>query len=56
MAKPETSPILKPNADQPNVLEATPGSVKNAKADLKSPPLPEVERKLGSSPDGLTQE
>jgi len=56
MAKPERSPILKPDADHPNVPEATPGSMKNAKADLKSLPLPEVERKLRSSPDGLTQE
>jgi len=55
MAKAETIPILKPNADQPNALKATPGSMKNAKADLKSLPLPEVERKLRSSPDGLTQ-
>ena len=32
-----------------------PGSKPDAKGDLKSLPLAEVERKLGSSPDGLTQ-
>ena len=31
------------------------GSKPNAKDDLKSLPLPEVEKKLGSSPDGLSQ-
>jgi H+-transporting ATPase len=35
---------VKPNADRPD-----------AKDDLKSLPLPEVEKKLGSSPDGLSQ-
>jgi H+-transporting ATPase len=39
---------VKPNTDKP---EAKPGS----KDDLKSLPLPEVEKKLGSSPDGLSQ-
>jgi magnesium-transporting ATPase (P-type) len=33
----------------------TPGSKLFAKDDLKSLPLAEVEKKLGSSPDGLTQ-
>jgi H+-transporting ATPase len=32
-----------------------PGPAADAKDDLKSLPLPEVEKKLGSSPDGLTQ-
>jgi H+-transporting ATPase len=31
------------------------GSKPDAKDDLKSLPLPEVEKKLGSPPDGLTQ-
>ncbi len=38
---------MEPNTDQPNALEA--------KDELKSLPLEEVEKKLGSSPDGLTQ-
>jgi H+-transporting ATPase len=41
--------------NQPGVPESTPGSKSDAKDDLKSLPLPEVEKKLGSSPDGLTQ-
>ena len=40
--------MMKPNADKP-------GSKPDAKDDLKSLPLPEVEKKLGSSPDGLSQ-
>ncbi len=51
--------ILKPNADQPKTPELKPGSKSDAKPDanddLKTLPLPEVEKKLGSSPDGLTQ-
>ena len=31
------------------------GEACNAKDDLKSLPLPEVEKRLGSSPDGLSQ-
>ena len=46
---------MKPNADQPRAPESKPGSKPNAKDDLKSLPLPEVEKKLGSSPDGLSQ-
>ena len=46
---------MKPNADQPKVSKSKPGSVPDAKDDLKSLPLPEVEKKLGSSPDGLSQ-
>jgi len=50
---------LKPNADQPKTPELKPGSKSDAKPDanddLKTLPLPEVEKKLGSSPDGLTQ-
>ncbi|MGO8753166.1 MAG: plasma-membrane proton-efflux P-type ATPase [Thermoguttaceae bacterium] len=34
---------------------AMPGSKPDAKDDLKSLPMPEVEKKLGSSPDGLSQ-
>ncbi|MGA8048622.1 MAG: plasma-membrane proton-efflux P-type ATPase, partial [Burkholderiales bacterium] len=42
-------------AGQPNAPESKPRSKPNAKEDLKSLPLAEVEKKLGSSPDGLTQ-
>ena len=45
---------LKPDADHPKApVEA--GSKPDAKDDLKTLPLAEVEKKLGSSPDGLTQ-
>jgi len=46
---------MKPDADQPKAPASKPGSKPNAKDDLKSLPLPEVEKKLGSSPDGLSQ-
>jgi H+-transporting ATPase len=44
-----------PNADQSEALESKPGFKPDAKDDLKSLPLPELEKKLGSSPDGLSQ-
>jgi H+-transporting ATPase len=47
----ERIPIMKPHADQ----TTNPGSMSNSKDDLKSLPLPEVEKILGSSPDGLSQ-
>ncbi|MGD0652895.1 MAG: plasma-membrane proton-efflux P-type ATPase [Thermoguttaceae bacterium] len=46
---------MEPNADQPKASESKPESKPDAKDDLKSLPLPEVEKKLGSSPDGLSQ-
>ena len=46
---------MKPNADQPKAPESKPGSKPDAKDDLKSLPMPEVQAKLGSSPDGLSQ-
>jgi H+-transporting ATPase len=50
---------IKPDADPPKAPESKPGSKPggkpDAKDDLKSLPLAEVEEKLGSSPDGLTQ-
>jgi H+-transporting ATPase len=46
---------MKPNADKPKSPEAKPGSKPESKDDLKSLPMPEVEKKLGSSPDGLSQ-
>jgi H+-transporting ATPase len=42
---------MKPSADQLKAPESKP----NAKDDLKSLPLSEVETELGSSPDGLSQ-
>ena len=42
-------------ADQAKAPEQKPGSKPDAKDDLKSLPMPEVEKKLGSSPDGLSQ-
>ncbi|HEY1221194.1 MAG TPA: cation-transporting P-type ATPase, partial [Bryobacteraceae bacterium] len=46
---------MKPNTAQPKAPESKPGSKPTAKDDLKSLPLAEVEKKLGSSPNGLTQ-
>ena len=53
---------MKPNTDQPkvpeskpNASEPKPGSKPGSKDDLKSLPMPEVEKRLGSSPDGLSQ-
>src|SRR5580658_10732675 len=43
------------NVDPPKVSDAKPESKPDVKDDLKSLPLAEVEKKLGSSPDGLTQ-
>jgi H+-transporting ATPase len=46
---------MKLNTDQPKAPESKPGSKPNAKGDLKSLPMPELQAKLGSSPDGLRQ-
>ncbi len=46
---------MEPQADAPKAPEPKPGSKPDAKDDLKSLPMPEVEKKLGSSPDGLSQ-
>jgi len=46
---------MKPNADEPRVPESKSGSKPNAKDDLKSLLMPELQAKLGSSPDGLSQ-
>ncbi|MEH2058214.1 MAG: plasma-membrane proton-efflux P-type ATPase [Nostoc sp.] len=43
--------MIKPVADQPKASKSKP----DAKDDLKTLPLPEVEKKLESSPDGLSQ-
>jgi H+-transporting ATPase len=42
-------------AAQARAPGSTPGPAPDAKDDLKSLPVPEVEKRLGSSPDGLTQ-
>ncbi len=43
---------MKPNADKP---EAKPGAKPESKDDLKSLPMQELQKKLGSTPDGLSQ-
>ena len=45
----------KPNADQPKDPKSKPGSKAESKDALKSIPMPELEKKLGSSPKGLSQ-
>ena len=46
---------MQPNGNQSKAPDRKPGAKPEAKGDLKSLPLPEVEKKLGSSPDGLSQ-
>jgi H+-transporting ATPase len=46
---------MEPDADQPKAPESNPGSKANANDDLKSLPMPELQAKLASSPDGLSQ-
>jgi H+-transporting ATPase len=48
---------VKPNTNKPKAPETKPGtkSQPEAKDDLKSLPMPELQKKLGSSPDGLSQ-
>jgi H+-transporting ATPase len=47
--------MTEPNVDQPKAPELKPGSKPDAKDDLKSLPMPELQAKLGSSPNGLSQ-
>ena len=47
--------MTKPKSDQLKAPVSEPGGEPAAQDDLKSLPVPEVEKKLGSSPDGLTQ-
>ena len=47
-AKPETKPETKP--------AAAPGAKSDAQKNLKSIPMEELQKKLGSSPDGLSQD
>jgi len=46
---------MEPNADRTKAPESKPGSKPDAKDDLKSLSLQELQAKLGSSPDGLSQ-
>jgi H+-transporting ATPase len=46
---------MKPNADQPKAPESKPGSMPDAKADLKSLPMADLQKQLQSSQDGLSQ-
>ena len=46
---------MKPNADQPKAPGSKPETKLDTKDELKSLPLPELEKHLGSSPDGLSQ-
>ncbi len=46
---------MTPHDAAPQAVPSKPGSKPDAKDDLKSLPLAEVENRLGSSPDGLTQ-
>jgi H+-transporting ATPase len=48
-------PNMTPNADHPKVPESKPGPKANAQDDLKSLPIRELQAKLGSSADGLSQ-
>ena len=52
--KPSASAEPKPKAPA-SKPGSKPGAKPDGKDDLKTLPLPEVEKKLGSSPDGLTQ-
>ena len=55
MTTQESVPATEPEADHFKVPASTPRSKPNANNELKSLPMPEVEKQLGSSPDGLTQ-
>ena len=46
---------MESNTDQPKAAESKPGQKPDAKDDLKSLPMPELQAKLGSSPEGLNQ-
>ena len=46
---------MDPNTKKPTTADLKPGAKPESKDDLKSIPMAEVEKKLGSSPDGLTQ-
>jgi H+-transporting ATPase len=50
-----TTTAEKPAADQAKAPDSKPESTPDAKDDLKTLPLEEVEKKLGTSPEGLSQ-
>ncbi len=47
--------MLKPDADQIKTPESQPGSKPEAPGDLQTLPMPELQNRLGSSPDGIAQ-
>ena len=49
------TPVMDTNVAPPKAPDSPRGPKPDAQDDLKSLPLPEVEKKLGSSPNGLTQ-
>ena len=55
VAETERAPTMAPHDTAHKAADSKPGSQRNATDDLKSLPLPKVEQKLGSSPDGLSQ-
>jgi hypothetical protein len=46
--------MAKPNVSHPLSLAAKPGAPANGQDELKTLPIAEVEKCLGSSPQGLT--
>jgi H+-transporting ATPase len=55
VARAEGTSIMKAHTDQPKARGSEADSKPDAKDNLQTLPLSEVEKKLGSSPDGLTQ-
>ena len=53
--KPESKAEAKPESEPESEPESKDGSKPESKDDLKSVPMPELLKKLGSSADGLTQ-
>ena len=49
------TPVAAPDADPPKAPDSIPGSKAGAKDALQSLPMPELQARLGSSPDGLSQ-
>ena len=50
-----TTPVAAPNANPPKVPVSIPGPKPSAKDALQSLPMQDLQAKLGSSPDGLSQ-
>jgi hypothetical protein len=53
IAKTEWISIMEPNTGQPKAPESKPGSKPNAKNDLKSLPMPELQAKMAGEIAGL---